>query len=538
MASRKRCPSLLAGLLWTGLGAMFLLRNFSIGPDIWHMVGRYWPILLIVLGLAKVIEYYRQTQGVSLRIGEVFGILFLLVIGSAITRVSESRVGDLLWTTPIRIGSSDVSLGNSYSYSHEMSYPVAPETPIRIENSNGAVTVTAGGDREVKVRMRTAVFSDEEAKAKGIADQIRLDGKPEGGAEASTFVLKTNRDDLASRDYRFNTDLEISVPKKVRLKIVNSFGDVNVSGLEGTLDVATTQKTLDVREFVGDVTASNRYGESRLVDITGKLTLDARGRVEVEGIKGKVDIRNEYSPVIVRRIEGPLTVGNTESSITVEEVSQPVTIEARGSQVTARNLTADLKVTTSHRRVIISGIGGSVTLDTRYSTATLQEVKGDVKIVSNSDRLTCEDIGGALTVQAKATSVRAARIKGAVNVDSTLKDVVVTDFSSGCAVTNEYGEVSLATALLDQHDISVRNRNGEIELYLPQEAAFQIDATARNGQIDSDFAALKAVSGAGAVAILKGSLKSGGPKVTLQTEYSNIRLRVLDEDKEKGSAPQ
>jgi len=90
--SHKRRPSLLGGLLWTGMGLVFLLRNFGIAPDFWFFAGRYWPILLILIGLGKVIDYYRQKQGVSLRAGEVIGILFLLLIGSLVTKISNSRV--------------------------------------------------------------------------------------------------------------------------------------------------------------------------------------------------------------------------------------------------------------------------------------------------------------------------------------------------------------------------------------------------------------------------------------------------------------
>jgi hypothetical protein len=536
MASRKRCPSLLAGLLWTGIGVLFLLRNFGIGLDMWYLLGRYWPILLILLGLGKVIEYYRHTEGVSLRVGEVFGILFLLLIGISVTRVRESKVGDLLWTTPIKIGASDVSLGNSYSYTQETSYPVSPETPLRIENSYGTITVTPGSDREVTVRLRKSVFSDDEAHAKDIANQIKIEGQPEGGAEASTFVVKTNREDLASKDYRFNTDLEVLVPKRVRLRIMNSFGEVNVSNLEGNLEVATTQKTLEVREFAGDVTASNRYGDSRFADITGKLAVDARGRVEVEGVKGKVDIRNEFSPVVVNRADGPVTISNTESSITVEEVSSPVTIDARGSQVTARNLTASLKVSTSHRSVRITDIGAGVTLDTQYSQVNLTGVKGDVSIESNSDRLVCENLGGALKVKARASGVRANDIKGPVEIESTLKDIIVNNFAGACTISDEYAQVSLSSAASPKGNISVRNRNGDIDLFLPAEAAFQIDATTRSGRIDSDFPELKPVSTSGDVTSLKGALKAGGPRILLQTEYSNIRLGVRGEERARRRA--
>lgn len=535
MASRRCCPSLLGGILWTGLGVLFLLRNFGIGPSVWQMIGRYWPILLILLGLGKVIEYYRQTEGVSLRIGEIIGLFFLVIIGSALSRVSEMPMGDLFWRTPIRIGESEVNLGNSYSYTQEATFPVSPETPIRIDNSYGAVTVTSGSEREVRVRLKKVVFSDEESQAKNIASQIEISGSPEGGAEATTFVLKTNRDALAPKNYRFDTNMEVFVPRKVQLKIANSFGDVSVSGLEGKLDAATTQKTLDVRDFAGDVTASNRYGESRLSDITGSLTVDTRGRVEVDGVKGKVDIGDEYSPISVKRVEGPLTVRNTESSITVEDSSAPVVIDAQGSQVTARGLTSTLQVKTSHRRVQVSDIGSDVTLNTQYATVSVKQVKGSVTMESNSDRLTCEEIGGGLKVRARGTSVRANGVKGPVDVESTLKDVIVDKFENSCRVTDEYADVSLSTAAAGKFDISVTNRNGAIELSLPADAAFQIEASASNGQIESDFPGLKPERAAGDVATLQGRLKTGGPKIVLRTEYSNINLRTLSEDKEGGN---
>lgn len=526
MASRKRCPSLLGGLLWTSIGVLFLLRNLGVGLDIWYMLGRYWPILLILLGLGKVIEYYRHAEGVSLRVGEVFGILLLLIVGAALTRLHDSPVRDWIWTAPVRVGSSEVGLGTSYSYTDEASFPVSPDTALRIENAYGAVNVTPGGEREVTVRLRKSVFTDDEAKAKQVAARIKIEGRPEGSAEASALTVTTNREQLASEEYRFHTDMEVLVPKKVRLKITNSFGDISVANLEGSLEVATTQRSIDVRDFTGNVTAANRYGDSRFAGITGNLAVDVRGRVEAEGIQGKVDIRNEFSPVSIVRASGPVTVANTEGSITVDEITGAVTIEARGSQVTARNLKGALTVTASHRSVRIAGVEAGVTLTSRYAQVNLREIRGDVKIDSSSDRLICEEIGGALRVKAKGSSVRAGLVQGPVEIESTLRDITVDDFAASCTVANEYARVRLTAAAVPKGDISVRNRNGDIELSLPPESSFEIDAATRNGSIDSEFPSLKPAAASGDSVTLKGAVRSGGPRIGLRTEYGNIRLGI------------
>ena len=80
MPNRLR-PSLLGALLWIGLGILFLLRNLGIGPDIWSLAGRYWPVLLILLGVGKILDYFLHKDSVSIRFGEIVGIFFLLLIG-------------------------------------------------------------------------------------------------------------------------------------------------------------------------------------------------------------------------------------------------------------------------------------------------------------------------------------------------------------------------------------------------------------------------------------------------------------------------
>src|SRR5512138_1651758 len=162
MPVQRRRPSLLGGLLWTLLGLMFLLRNLGHGPDIWSLAARYWPILLILLGLGKVIDYYRRKEGVSLKFGEVFGILVLIVIGSAVTRISNSGFGRVFREMPIHISGTEVRpgrwLGSSYSYSQETAYPLEAQSTIRIDNSYGLVSVSPGSDREVRVRLRKVVY--------------------------------------------------------------------------------------------------------------------------------------------------------------------------------------------------------------------------------------------------------------------------------------------------------------------------------------------------------------------------------------------
>ncbi len=543
--SLRRRPSLLGALLWIGLGTLFLLRNFGKGPDFWSMAARYWPILLILLGLGKVIDYYRHKEGVSLRVGEVVGILILLVIGTAVTRLSESHIGQVFRDLPITIGDSSVRpgqwLGTSYSYTQEATYPMSSPGPVQIENAYGLISVSPGSDGEIRVRLKKVVYNNDESRAKNISDEIHLEGGPRGqevtsgpvkaeaepGAKTKTvtFVLKTNRDALSANDYRFNTEMEVFVPQKSDLVVRNAFGEVRVANIDGKLDLSTTHNPLELRDCSGDFTVSNRYAESRMVNLAGNLTVDARGHVYIEAIKGDVNVRDEYSPVEIVDVDGQVTVSNTESNIRLEKVTKPVVVDARGTQVRADNLGSTLKVTTNHRRLEVSDVASNVILECQYSTVSLKDLRGNVDITTNSDHITADGIRGYLRVKGQGSGIRANSVQGPVDIQTTLKDVIVNNFSGSCMVTNEYADVSLSTGTLGQGGITVKNHNGGIDLFLPEGVPLQIDATARNGRVSSDYTGLEPTQEPGDVGSLKAKLKGGGTKIVLDTDYSNISVR-------------
>jgi DUF4097 and DUF4098 domain-containing protein YvlB len=523
---RRCCPSMLAGLIWIGLGVMFLLKNFGIGPDLWAMARSYWPILLILLGLGKVLDYFRQKQGISLRIGEVFGILFITIIGLAFSQIRGSALPDLI-NSSINIGGTDISLATAHEYTQEYTYPISAGMPVRVENSNGLVTVSAGTEGEVRVHLRKKVFEDDEVRAKQIGDEIKVESGEEGKAEAAVLVVKTNREDLSAKNYHFNTDMEIFVPKRVQLEIKNAFGGVNVSGLDGKLNVQTTHQPLDVHDCSGSFVIANRYGSSRLTNLTGNVTVDARGRVTVETVKGDVDVRNDNSGVSIKDVEGKATITNTDGNITVDHVTKPVTIDARGTRVNVSNLEDSLKITGSYQPIQITDVAGNVVVSSQYArTVSIKKVKGNVDIDSNTDnRITLDDIGGYVKAVAQGSSVRVNKSGGPVEINTTLRDVSVSNAGKGCKVTNDRGDISVSLDSLGKDGINLKNSNGDITLNLPPDAAFQISASARNGHIRSDFPGLEPAE-AGDVTTIKGKLKTGGPQIVLETENKDIYVRV------------
>lgn len=61
MSKRKPEP-LFWGLILLVIGILFLLDNFVVDIDIWDIIGDFWPMILIAIGLKNIWVHYQGKQ--------------------------------------------------------------------------------------------------------------------------------------------------------------------------------------------------------------------------------------------------------------------------------------------------------------------------------------------------------------------------------------------------------------------------------------------------------------------------------------------
>jgi hypothetical protein len=61
MANTKR-ESLFWGLIILVLGMLFLLKNFGLEINVWDLLGKYWPLILIYIGVKNIFLYVKKTK--------------------------------------------------------------------------------------------------------------------------------------------------------------------------------------------------------------------------------------------------------------------------------------------------------------------------------------------------------------------------------------------------------------------------------------------------------------------------------------------
>jgi hypothetical protein len=61
MTNTKK-ESLFWGLIILVLGMLFLLKNFGLEINIWHLLGKYWPVILIYIGVKNIYLYLKKNK--------------------------------------------------------------------------------------------------------------------------------------------------------------------------------------------------------------------------------------------------------------------------------------------------------------------------------------------------------------------------------------------------------------------------------------------------------------------------------------------
>jgi len=535
--SHRRRPSLLGALLWIGFGVLFLLNNFG-RIHVWVLFKSYWPVLLILLGLGKVIDYLLKKDALSVRFGELFGIFLLVLIGFAITGIQGTAIDRIVRNIPFQIGDIPIRpwqwLGEPHTFSEEATYALEHSTTVRILDSYGSVSILPGLDREIRIRLKKVIYGNE-SRAKSIADKIHLEtateinGKqserlrPEaepGEHGADCFIVRTNRDNLRSLGDRVHTDMEVFVPRNSPLQVRNEYGEVRVADINGKLDLSVTHGTLEAQDCTGEFNLSTRYAECRLTNLVGNVALDGRGKIYLDGVKGDIHVTSENAPIEILNVDGSVSVAGRYGNIRIDGVSKSVEVRASGNTLTVRNLKGGLKITKLYGTAFVSDVDSDVKLESRFATLTLKNLR-NVDIDSNSDTINADTID-TFTLRGRTGRVRLNGVRSA-DIQAALTNIAVTNLSGDGTITDEYANISVSAQSLHKM-LRIKNRNGGIKLFLPQEASFDMNATAVNGKIETFYAGLGPVHRESGTTTLQSTVKGGGPAVVLETEYGNIRL--------------
>ncbi|HEU5336913.1 MAG TPA: DUF4097 family beta strand repeat-containing protein, partial [Terriglobales bacterium] len=389
----RRRRSFAGPLILILLGVVFLLGNMHVLT--WHSLGmwfaRYWPVLIIVWGVVKLIEYYQaQREGTrpsGIGVGGFFLLLFLVcagLIASQAARVNwhalgdEMDMGDNMWPM----------FGETYSFNDQLQQAFPAGGSLRVVSSRGGITVNSWDQSDIKVIVHKRLAADNEAQSKQIDSQTR----PTISVAGNLVTVNANTTG-AGDQHAVSTDLEISLPRNVSVdaatqhgdvsvqardadvKVSDSHGDVNVGQITGTTSVSMRHGSLTAAHIKGNLNVDGRLDDTNISDVSGTVVMtgDYFGDLSMAGIKKSVRFKSSRTDLEFSRLDGNLDMESGD--LQAKSLVGPVRLVTKSKDVHLDEVSGDIKVEDSNGTVEVHA--GKLPL----GSIQIANTKGDVQVV-------------------------------------------------------------------------------------------------------------------------------------------------------------
>ena len=115
-------------------------------------------------------------------------------------------------------------------------------------------------------------------------------------------------------------------------------------------------------------------------------------------------------------------------------------------------------------------------------------------------------------------------IIGPVVVNSRVQDIQLSQFTQALQIAVDKGDLELTPGRLPLGKIAVRTHSGNVQLSLPPNAKFELDAISNKGEVENDFADSLSTESNTRGGSIRGKV-GVGPLLSLTTERGTMTIR-------------
>ncbi len=353
-----RRRSIFPGLLLIVIGALLLVATLRPGFSLGYVITHFWPVIIIVWGLSKLIDRFSQPRGaapVALITGGEVGLIVLLVILVALV----AFVG---WVHNRRRDFWNIGpFTQEYSQEqHVNSGPLHTGSWVAISTPNGKISVQPGPDDAIHVVAHETARASTEQQARDRLKAISVVAdRTEFGLSGDGYSVHPVN--VSGRDIVI--DLDVQIPKGVAVSSHTNDGDVTVAGIQGAATVSTRSGDLQVHDVGSNVRADIQNGDTHIRNVAGAVSFTGRGGGEVE----IADVR-----------EAATLGGNVFGDVDLRNVAKGVHYSSPRANVQVGGRVGELKIDNSD--VVLSGGTGPITITARNQDMQLDNVQGQLNL--------------------------------------------------------------------------------------------------------------------------------------------------------------
>ena len=367
------------------LGVLLLLTTMRVlhPQPLLHWFGTYWPALIILWGVIKLVEYQQaQREGTrpqGIGAGGVVLLVFLIVFGLSATQASRFNWDEV--RDHINLGDDDLALfGHNYSYEDQLQQDFPAGSSLRITNERGAVNVTASDDNQIHVTAHKRINADNQQEA----DKFNPGTKPQINASGNVITLNANT--RGAGDRTVTTDLDVSLPRKASAVISSRRGDVSVLGREGDVEIASQHGDAAASDVTGKVSVNLNGGSARISNISGDVSIQGRADdISVADVKGAAQLTGEFDSIKLGKITGVIGFKSARTDMEFSRLNGDLDMDS--GDLRASDLVGPFRLLTRSKDVRLDGVDGNVRLENENGAVEIHMSKlGNMQLSNrNSD---------------------------------------------------------------------------------------------------------------------------------------------------------
>lgn len=365
------------------LGGVLLLATTGVlhWQPLAHWFGLYWPALIIVWGVIKLVEYQQaQREGMrasGIGAGGVLLLVMLIVFGTAANQVSRFNWDEI--SNQIDMGDEEFTLfGHNYSYDDQLQQEFPAGASLRIVSDRGAVNVSASTDNQIRVMVHKRINAHRQEEA----DKYNPATKPQINAIDHTITLNANTQ--GAGQHTVTTDLDISVPRKASVVISSRRGDVSVLGRDGDVDVSSQRGDVAASDINGKVNVNLTRASARISNVSGDVAVQGRaGDIALQDVKGAARLSGEFDSIKLAKIASSVSFKSARTDLEFSRLNGELDMDS--GDMRASDLTGPLRLLTRSKDIRLTGVNGDVRLENENGAVELRMNKLGSMQVSNRD---------------------------------------------------------------------------------------------------------------------------------------------------------
>ena len=230
--------------------------------------------------------------------------------------------------------------------------------------------------------------------------------------------------------------------------------------------------------------------------------LDPRGRVEIDNLKGRVEVRAWDRPEV--KITGSLGAGVEKFSVEGDRGALHIEVKypnrARDTEPTVLvvqvPLQAELEVSTVSATIDVHGVAPR--------ELSLESVSGDIVAVGAPRRASVESVSGDLVLTLNSRDVDASAVSGDLTLNGRLDGEVSVETVSGnmrvdnrgerlrkLSASTVSGDVELKIALAADGEVGMESVSGDLTLVAPRDLSAEVSGESFSGDLSAPGAKIE-----------------------------------------------